>query len=337
MPDKYGEFEYDVMLFKRYVTIANPRFKRLENGKPCECWLTIKEDFKKFTKEDIRTLATNMYGTDFFEILLELKEAAKEAVGGNPTARALAARKSLTDLAPLGMDWSKFSNMVESISQEFSSDIKKARYANHKWVTDGLLQESVNLKLYPLDKDRLNKMADNKKLTEIIDIRQFPGEESKLKKLEQENDTLHNFLGVLKIARFCVETEVVTDPETNKPVKVYTKAARYAQAALKQLSSDKKWETLYDSVREIKQQKRESIMKEVKEMNRKEDAKWAAEKTGTALEINIESSGSETETSSIQQVLDNYRNLGLKLTDVDRVDQPVVAFRVVNVGKTLAA
>jgi hypothetical protein len=243
--NKYGEFEYRTKLYQRYVNKENPKFK----DSYCDCWVPIKSDYKKFTAEDLKTLATNFYSADFFRFLDKLDRISDEVgVDNKPTQRAKYAQAALNDLAPIGMTGNKFGDLIAKVKSENTEAIKTAVNKSNKWLTDGYLKDMIELKLYPLDRAKLEQMAES------IDT---------VKKFTQSN----------MVANFCADTEEVIDPATNTTKKQYTKSALYAQKALGQLAADGNWKTLYNDIFEVELQKRATIQKLVDQINKKEDAK----------------------------------------------------------------
>ncbi len=278
-PADFGDFDYKVKVFKRYITVSNVRMRDLVIKKEtdCDCWINISHDYKRFTAKDLTTLATNMYGADMFATLYELKEAAtKKAVTPEDTKRATDAQNALKDLAPTGKSWQQYADMINTVYVQNEVTYKAKLSENHIWLLNGLRDDFAQAKL--------NGTLDKKKLEELAsDIK-----------------TVRGFTRLVKNASFCNETEEFVDAKDGLTKKRWTAAAKHGQKILTALASpnlrppedkpnQKPWEILYDIISDVEFNKRATWLPLIDKLNKQEDAKAKATSSVTLSPFDLSS------------------------------------------------
>lgn len=145
---EFGRYAGRVQGFIDWVTVLNPNNKNPNSPEGrCYCAVEVPDNYKDWTKKDLKIAATSPYGADAFDVLKTLADAAikDEAIDkkkpkgpGNVqwTEDAKHAQAALDALKPTGKTRKEFFTMINEVYTENKAEFEKAYIDGTKWLID---------------------------------------------------------------------------------------------------------------------------------------------------------------------------------------------------------
>lgn len=221
--DKCGAYALALTHIITFATKSNPdEKKRKDQGKTC-CYVDVPADYKTWTKNDLKTLATSPNGTRFFDYLTDMtlaaikRDAAAEAAAGKGalifTEDAKCAQQALTALAPDG-NWYQYIKNIAAVADENKAAIVQAHLDKNIQDVDSFKNALIKKGAVKLKRQDIEKLANDPSTYEYFQMLVF---------IAQRADELD---------------------ASGK----YTANALYRQKALQELSPNGDWRKLYNDI-----------------------------------------------------------------------------------------
>lgn len=159
----FGDYAGMVTIFKHYITVRLPELDRsgLSHGMPFSTY-----DYKQWTKNDLRILATAYNGVEMFEGLVGLRNAAiGESASGKPLTeyQMQCAQNALTELKPNSCkSWKSFFNLISDVAD--ATEAKRAELKERKKKapirgTGGVIEIDENTQGMLIDLEKFKDVA----------------------------------------------------------------------------------------------------------------------------------------------------------------------------------
>lgn len=164
--NEFGYWSGYVTVFHQYITERLPQLDRdgMIHGMPFSTY-----NYKQWTKDDLRILATAYNGVETFEILTLLKDAAgaKAPTDKLSAQDILDAQRALEALKPDNISWKKFGNWIIEVEQATETQ----RAAMHKKKENAKGKSGALLELGKFDNIAGDPMdgLDQQKALELLD------------------------------------------------------------------------------------------------------------------------------------------------------------------------